>query len=38
MSRLLSYEGDSPQDVQDRTERLRSEEAAGNHQNEVGGA
>jgi hypothetical protein len=38
MSRLLSYEGDSPQDVQDRLERLRSEEAASNHQNDVGGA
>jgi hypothetical protein len=38
MSRLLNYEGDSPQDLQDRIERLRSEEAAGNHQNDVGGA
>lgn len=29
---------DSPQDVQDWIERLRSEEAASNHQNDVGGA
>jgi hypothetical protein len=36
MSRLLDYDGDSPQDVQDKIERLRSEETT--TKNDVDGA
>jgi hypothetical protein len=38
MSRLLDYDGDSPQDVQDEIERLRSEDATSKYQNDVDGA
>ena len=34
---LTMYEGDSPQDLQDRIERLRAEKAADGHQKDDGG-